>query len=573
MPSSNPSKYDDNLPVTGEAHLELAELLLANGQITQGKLEMALKEQRRTGEFIGEVLVRLGFVSQRTIAESMAQLSGSERLDIGQLSADPEALEALPIHMAKEFKAAPIARRQNFLTVAMVDPFDVVTIDKITEITGCELDIKAVTEADFNWIIDNLYGGYAEAETSIEDTIRSAQSLDTGESDEESQLEAPIIRLVNQMIIKGLRLGSTDLHIEPEEKVIRTRYRVDGVLQQGVSIPKDLQPPLISRIKIMSGMNISESRVPQDGRIDFRYGAQSVDLRVSTFPTVHGENVVMRILDKEKMTMGLSNLGFENDNYHQFKDLIEQPNGIILVTGPTGSGKTTTLYSALLEINSIDKNVMTLEDPVEYYLPVIRQAQINPKAGLTFATGLRSILRQDPDVVLVGEIRDFETAEMAIRAALTGHLVFSTLHTNDAAGSISRLLDMGVPAFLVNSCLLAAMGQRLVRINCRRCLESYTPTDTVMDSFGDRQALEGIEFVRGRGCPECNKTGFKGRVAIFELMIISRPIQKLIIAEASSAEIKDQAISEGMHTMRQDGLLKVRNRITTLEEVIRVTAE
>jgi type IV pilus assembly protein PilB len=546
----------------------LGELLLDSKELSEDQLRMALREQKRTGELLGETLVRLGFISRTRITECLALQSGTHRAALREVTLDRALTKVIPEKMAKQFRTIPIAREGNVLTVGMVDSFDVFSIDKLAATTGCELSVQAISEEDFIWGIDNLYGGLQAMETSIEDVIREAQELDMEEA--EAAAEAPIVRLMNHLLIKAIREGATDLHLEPEEKVMRSRYRIDGVLHQGPSVPKELQPALISRVKIMSGMNISETRLPQDGRINFPYGSRQIDLRVSSFPTVFGEDLVLRLLDKERLALGLENLGFEADALRKFRELIQQPHGIVLVTGPTGSGKTTTLYSALLEINSLEKNVITLEDPVEYYLPLIRQSQINPKAGLTFAIGLRSILRQDPDVILVGEVRDLETAEMAIRSSLTGHLVFSTLHTNDSAGCISRLTEMGIEPFLINSTLLAAMAQRLVRINCPHCRESYEP-DAAFRALFPAEQLEGITFYRGRGCAECNEVGFRGRMAVFEMLMMSPEIEDLVLQGKASNAIRAVARAQGMRTMREDGLLKVRRGLTTLEEVVRVT--
>lgn len=558
----------------GTFRQRLGEALLKEGKINVEQLEMALKEQKRTGELLGETLIRLGFVSPAVIADFLARQLGAQRIDLSKIEIPEEVIALIPEQLARQTRSIPVKRDGNTLTVAMVDSFDVKAVDKLAETSGLQISTLSITEAEFQWALNNFYRAGLEDETTIEEIIQEGLLKVGIRRDEEGEaLEAPIIRLVNSLINKAVREGATDLHIEPEQKVVRTRYRIDGVLIQGPSIPKELQPALTSRVKIMSGMNIAETRLPQDGRIPYKAGRRDIDIRVSTFPTVNGENLVLRILDRERLVMGLENLGFEKDHLELFRKLIKYPNGIILVTGPTGSGKTTTLYSALLEINTIDKNVITLEDPVEYEFPVIRQSQINPKAGLTFATGLRAIFRQDPDVILVGEIRDNETAEMAVRAALTGHLVFSTLHTNDAAGSISRLVDMGIAPFLLTSSLIAVMAQRLVRLICPKCKIPYQPDPEIAKLIETTPFLEGVTFYKGKGCRECNETGFKGRIAVFEILTLNYEIASLIMNRAPSHIIREAARKAGMRTMREDGFIKVKEGKTTIEEVLRVTPE
>ncbi|RKY01356.1 type II secretion system protein GspE [Candidatus Poribacteria bacterium] len=468
------------------------------------------------------------------------------------LKPDREALKLIPKRFALENKVVPISVRGGVLTVAMADPDDLQLVSSIESMTN--LFVEPV-RADEEEIIRAIEEGYEEA---------------SARGDEEVTVDTSVVALVDSLIARGIRNRATDIHIEPEREQVRTRYRIDGLLQLGPVLPKEILPGLVTRIKIMANMNISERRLPQDGGFSFSYEGREVDIRVSTLPTIHGEKVVMRILDKERIKFGLEYLGFSQENLITMRRLINRTSGIILVTGPTGSGKTTTLYSALSELNTIEKNIITLEDPVEYELPSINQTQINPKAGLTFASGLRSILRQDPDIIMVGEIRDSETLEVAIRAALTGHLVLSTLHANSAAGAIPRLLNMGAEPFLLASSLIGVIAQRLVRVICEECKEEDRPRPELLRLLG----LDEDEgpFYRGRGCESCNNTGYKGRTGIFEILVNSKEISELIMRKADSEEIEEAARRAGMRTMIEDGLQKAKAGITTLEEIVRVVS-
>jgi type II secretion system protein E len=431
------------------------------------------------------------------------------------------------------------------------------------------------TESDIRAAIDQYYG----APGGLDDVIKTmdAAKLAALAPDEQGSKaltkaaeDAPVVRLVNLVFMKAVKDKASDIHIEPEENLVRIRFRIDGILHEIATAPKELQNIISSRIKILSKLDIAESRKPQDGKINLKAENKMLDLRVSTFPTIHGENIVMRILDKTSVLIGLEQLGFSDKDFKEFNKLIRSAYGIILVTGPTGSGKTTTLYSALSTINSLDKNIITVEDPVEYEIPLIRQTQVNVKAGLTFAAGLRAILRQDPDVVMVGEVRDKETAEIAVQASLTGHLVFSTLHTNDAPSSVSRLIDMGVEPFLISSSVIAILAQRLVRVICPECKEAYTPTGAALKEMGLK---ESVKFYKGKGCDHCKGSGYAGRTGIHELMVMSDEVKKLVVAKASALEIRKVAMAEGMVTLRGDGLNKVIKGITTPEEIVRVTEE
>ena len=563
----------------------LGERLLKKGLLTEEQLELALREQTSTGALLGNVLHSLGFVSQEAIIETLAQEAGVECIKIKEYDVSDTAIKLVPEAFARKHKIIPLSVDNGTIKVAMANIFDVAVIDELQGLTKYYVDVAAATEDDIREALNRYYGTSGAAtegativeesgeaiEAQIEENIRAAErETETGEGAADVVLVAPVIKLMDLLITYAVKQDATDLHIEPDEKLIRTRYRIDGILHQGPSLPKKLSSPITVRIKIMSGMNISESRVPQDGRIKFSLNDKIIDIRVSSFPTTFGETVAMRLLDKEKLVRGLESLGFSESNLDIFKNAIKKPHGIILATGPTGSGKTTTLYSTLTYLNSLERKIITLEDPVEYELQIIRQSQVNPKAGLTFAVGLRSILRQDPDVIFIGEVRDSETAEMAVRAALTGHLVFSTLHTNDAVGAIPRLLDMAVEPFLLASSLTAVIAQRLVRIICKRCKEETTPDPALVRRLGGEEVTRDIKFYHGKGCTNCRGTGYRGRVAVIELLTISPEISELIMKRTDSNVIKGMAIKEGFKTLKEDGIEKIAQGITTVEEITKL---
>lgn len=551
----------------------LGEAMVELGLITPEKLKEAKQEAERTRESLRRVLVKLGMIDEEAIVSFIEEQMGIPRMDLSNYLIDPKTLEFVPENLARKYLLIPLFKIGETLTVAMVDPMDVFAIDELRLKTHCEIEPVVVSEKELLKALDQYYG----AKGTMEDVIKSIdkeklglkEGVEPGLKTLESLVEeAPVVKLVNLMIIEAIKAGASDIHIEPDENVMRTRYRVDGILHEVTSPPKHLQPAVISRVKILSGMDIAEKRIPQDGRFQLKLENRQIDLRVSTVPTVYGENVVLRLLDLTTILLGLSELGFSSEVLKIYEKLIQKAYGIILVTGPTGSGKTTTLYSSISTINSPEKNIITIEDPIEYRLELVRQMQVNPKAGLTFANGLRSILRQDPDIIMVGEIRDLETAEIAIQAALTGHLVFSTLHTNDAPGAITRLVDMGVEPFLIASSVIGIIAQRLVRKICNDCKEPYTPA-----FLKDMGLSEKIKFFRGKGCKKCMDTGYKGRIGIFELMVPNDELRALTVAKASSNEIRKAALKSGMKTMRDDGVEKTKTGITTLEEVLRVTQE
>ena len=549
---------------------EVIDLLLKEGLVNQDKIDKAREETKRTGLSIEKALEKLGFVNDKDVVRVRASALGLPYMDLDDYLIDINLVKLIPENIARKYKAVPLFKINKSLTVGMVDPQDIVALDQLRRVSQVEMvEPILVSEKGIQVVLDSFYAGMAAE--SFEDVIQSISKeklKEEGRGLIEIAEEAPIIKLVNVMISQAMKDRASDIHVEPEEDMVRIRFRVDGLLNEKTILSKKLQNAIVSRIKVLAKLDIAENRKPQDGRIRLKIDEKDVDIRVSTFPTVHGENVVMRLLNRSSVVLGLRELGLAESDFEAFAKLIRRPNGIILVTGPTGSGKTTTLYTALTAISSITKNIVTIEDPVEYELPVIRQTQINPKADITFANGLRSILRQDPDVIMVGEIRDKETADIAIQAALTGHLVFATLHTNDASSALTRLIDMGIEPFLISSSVIGIMAQRLVRMVCNKCREKYKPTPEILRELA---LPDNTELYRGHGCGKCKNTGLLGRVGIFELLLINEAIRKMIETKASADEIKRKAIGLGIKTLRNDGLLKVQKGITIPEEVLRVT--
>ncbi|MCX5715347.1 MAG: ATPase, T2SS/T4P/T4SS family, partial [Candidatus Omnitrophica bacterium] len=498
----------------------LEDKLVTLGLLAQEQLTKAKQEASRTGLSLERVIIKLGMLSEEDIAAVVAQGMGVPFMDIKNYLIDPAVIKFVPEALAKKYSVIPLFKIQDTLTVAMANPQDIFAIDEVRAKSKCAVvETVLATKSAIEAAIDQYY----DVKGNFEDVIKqidkakydkAGEGLDEKVVNEMVQ-DAPIIKLVNIIITQALKDGASDIHVEPEEDALRVRYRVDGILHETSSPPKNLSSAIISRIKVMAHMDISEKRKPQDGRIQLKLENKNIDLRVSSFPTIYGENIVIRILDKTSVLLGMGDLGFEAEDLKAFEKIIKRPYGIVLVTGPTGSGKTTTLYAALSTINSADKNIITIEDPVEYQIPMIRQTQVNPKAGLTFATGLRSILRQDPDIIMVGEIRDKETAEIAIQAALTGHLVLSTLHTNDAVGALTRLVDMGIEPFLVAGSIAGVIAQRLVRTICKNCKEEYPVSAAMFKSLGAPET-DKTRLYRGKGCKDCKSSGYKGRAAIFE---------------------------------------------------------
>ena len=564
----------------------LEQILIREKKITEENLQKVIVQGN--GKSIGKRLVEMGYIAEEDMLNIMGRLLNLSYLKLSELekspafSADniPRLDDRISVKFMKEYKLFPLKMDNNTLTLAMSDPLDVSTIDEVRLITGCDIQVCLSMENEILDAIEKQYGtGATTMERIIGDMSEEEIDLMGGEAEEETEhlkdlaSEAPVIKLVNLIITRAVEISASDIHIEPFEGDLKIRYRIDGVLHDMESPPKKLQSAVISRIKIMSKLNIAERRLPQDGRIRFKAMGKNIDMRVSTLPTIYGESIVMRILDRGGVVLDLGKLGFPSKELKQFENLISKPYGMFLVTGPTGSGKTTTLYTGLHKINSPDIKIITIEDPVEYQMHGINQIHIKPQIGLTFASGLRSIVRQDPDVIMVGEIRDPETADIAIQSALTGHMVFSTVHTNDAAGAITRLQDMGVESFLMSSAILGVLAQRLVRVICKSCKTPVKLESRAMDELGVKEGLGSFTVYEGKGCDECSNTGYRGRVGIFELLIINDDIRRLILQKTSANIIKEKAREQGMKTLREDGWDKVKQGITTISEVLRVTLE
>ena len=561
----------------------LGDVLVAEGLISSEQLHEALREQRRSKDRLGKVLTRRGLVSEEKLVEVLAKEHGLPSVAIEQYTVPLDVLALVPAHIARRYEVIPLARMDDGLTLAMADPTNVVVMDTITAMTRLSVLPVVASGKAIRAAIDRCYpamtGPMADLLAGIVADPATLQVVGDEEPTfgtvielRESADDPPVVRIVNALLLDAIRRGASDLHWEPYEKDFRVRFRVDGVLHEIASPPKRHEPAIISRLKIMASLDIAERRIPQDGRIKLRHGRREVDFRVSVLPTIFGEKAVLRILDKQSLQLDLTKLGFDAWSFEQFNHVIHQPNGMVLITGPTGSGKTTTLYSAISTINAPGHNIMTAEDPVEYNLHGVNQVQINESIGRTFAAVLRSFLRQDPDVILVGETRDLETAQISIRAALTGHLVFSTLHTNDCPSTVARLVDMGVPPFLLASALNLVLAQRLGRRICTDCRQPVEGHENDLVPYGYVPDGRGrITSYRGRGCAACSFTGLRGRVAIYEVMPITSELRALILHNASTADIRALAQRQGMKTLRQAGLAKVLEGITTPQEVVRVT--
>jgi len=569
------------------SYKSLGALLVENKVISQEQLNKALDRQRDKGGLLGDIIVEMGLATEVQVLTALAQQLNIPYLTPDEvIFIDPEVLRLVPERMARQCMSIPLSIQDNVLTVAMVNPFDIISIDDLRTITNHRINTAIISKSGLDALLNRFYGARGH-ESSLEDVLKDVSETHLelkSEFDEEREVnldrlreqveEAPIVKLVDYIISNAMNERASDIHIEPQESRLNIRYRIDGVLHDIITPAKALQMAIVSRIKIMSNMDIAERRLPQDGRFTIKQGFREVDLRISTLPTVFGEKVVMRLLEKGSLSLDMDSLGFAGEQLSVFRGYISKPHGMVLLTGPTGSGKTTTLYSALTEIKSSQTNIVTVEDPVEYQIKGIYQVQANPKIGLTFANGLRHILRQDPDIIMVGEVRDLETAEMAIRSALTGHLVFSTLHTNDAVGSIIRLINMGVEPYLVCSSLTLAVAQRLVRKVCPHCKESYKPSKELLGSLGiEAKAQKDLLFYHGKGCHRCKDTGYYGRTAISEMLEMRAPVRTAILNGADIDGIRQVAISMGMTTLRENGLKKVRDGITTPEEVLRATME
>ncbi len=551
----------------------IGEILVSKGLISREQLVSVLDKQKDTPKRLGEILVEDGILTQDQLNVALAERLGVDSIALDEFEIDHLAATMIPEKLARRYGAIPIKfLDENTLLVAMVDPTNVFAIDDLRMMTG--YDIKpAISSAEdvFSQISKMHRMGDAVAEE-VEDEAEFIGETSMEGDIRDVAAEAPIVKLVNGVISQGVDDGASDLHFEPQDKELVVRFRIDGVLHEVMSVPKRMQAGVLSRIKVMADIDIAERRIPQDGRIGLTVGGKPIDIRVATMPTVYGEKIVMRLLDKGSIMLNLSDLGFSDRALKRFENSFRKPYGAILVTGPTGSGKSTTLYATLNVINSREKNIITVEDPVEYRLAGINQTQINPKAGLTFASGLRAILRSDPDIVMVGEIRDKETAQIAIEAALTGHMVLSTLHTNDAPGALTRLTEMGIEPFLTASAIECVLAQRLARKLCPNCKEPYKPTDETLKQNRFPAEILGtdVTLYRPAGCPRCNNTGYKGRLGLYEVMLVSEAIERLTVERKSADEISRVAQAEGMLSLREDGIDKVLKGVTSMEEIARV---
>ncbi len=561
----------------------LIDILVDLGFVTAEKAAELRPEAQSAGVGVVDLMVANKLIRPADVTQAKAAHFGAEVVNLNEVKISDDVIAAIPRHVARKYRVVPVFKHDNSLTVALADPSDLDTIDSLTHLLGMDISLQVASDADIEAALGKYYADRTSGRTTVVDprmaeTIKELTedhvevNLAAMEAGETVAADAPLIKLVNTMITEAFKMRASDIHLEPLAKSFRVRYRIDGMLHEMKAPPKRLQAAIISRLKIQSNMSISEHRIPQDGRIQTNVGNKLIDLRVSCLPTNHGESIVMRILDKEGLRLGLPELGFFTDDQQTFERLIGLPDGILLVTGPTGSGKTTTLYSCLHFINRPDRKIITVEDPVEYILAGINQVQVNEAVGLSFAAALRSILRQAPNVIMVGEIRDLETATIAINASLTGHLVFSTLHTNDAPSAVTRLIDIGVKPFLVASSTRGLMAQRLVRKVCKQCAAPYVPNDAEMRQLSlDASNSQSATFLRGKGCSNCNNTGYRGRFGIFEIFVIDDDARKLIYEKVSSSVLRTRAREMGMRTLREDGIRKVLAGLTTPDEVIRAT--
>jgi general secretion pathway protein E len=569
-------------PAVQDGSLELGAVLLRTTRLTPEVLEEARHLQEQSGRRLIDVLIDEGHVDQDEAVRALGeQLDLPVRERIGPADVDEDLLARVPIAFARAHRLLPLHHVEDTVSVAVSDPFDMTALDDLRLLfDGAEITTELASRRTIESAINEVYDrGPASAEKLAEDAALDLDAMAHEISAQPKDLldaadDAPIIRLVNSLLQSAVKERASDIHLEPFEDEIRVRFRIDDVLYEPIPpLPRSLQASIASRVKIMGGLNIAEKRLPQDGRIRLKIAGRDYDVRLSTVPVSHGERLVLRLLPRSTELLNLEHLGFSKAQLETWTKLISRPNGIVLVTGPTGSGKTTTLYGALAQINGTDKNILTIEDPVEIQLRGVGQVEVNPKIGLTFATGLRSFLRQDPNVILVGEIRDLETAEIAIQASLTGHLVFSTLHTNDAASALTRLVDMGVEPFLVGSSLVAVLAQRLVRVLCADCREPYQPSDEEFRDLGVRRPAQPVTAYRPGGCARCSQTGYRGRVGIFEMMLIGDEIRAMISQNTDAKTLKRKAMELGMHTLRSDGARKVLAGITSVAEVLRATED
>jgi len=556
----------------------LGQIFKQMGLVTEYDIQQALAKQKETGEAIGQILVSNGLVTEVDLSRALAEQKGMEFVDLEKIEIPPEVIELVDQSTVETFQVMPLEFDGSTLVVAVSRPDNLSVLDdlrfSLPEVTNFKA--KLASEEQVKKAIENYYEGNQGKMDELLAGIGTA-TLEVGEATDLAKMEAdanagPVVKLLNMILLQAIRDRAADIHLEPFEHEFKVRYRVDGVLYEMMPPPLHLAHSVISRVKVMASLDIAETRLPQDGRIELNVGGNPIDLRVSTLPTMFGESVVMRILDRTNLALDLEKLGFRPDELSEFRNLVAKPNGIILVTGPTGSGKTTTLYSVLMEANTVDSKIITTEDPVEYDLEGIVQVQVNEEIGLTFADCLRSILRQDPDKILVGEVRDLETAQIAVESSLTGHIVYSTLHTNDAPSSVTRILDLGLEPFLISATLEGVIAQRLARRICLQCKTAYDPTEQELYELElTASETQGREFYFGKGCKSCNGTGYKGRVALFEMMLVNDRLRDMIMNAGSTADLRSAAREDGMRTLRDSGLLQIYDGISTIEEVVKET--
>ena len=551
--------------------IRIGDFLIEKGLLNEAQLKVALNEQKKKGKKLGEVLVELGYIDEKVLLSMIAEQLNIEIITKDDIEFTSDLKKIIPQNLARRLNIIPIKLEGDTIHIATNDPTNIFAIDEIMRITGKEIITHIISLDDFLYAFEKIYGSEDRLFKIAESVEKSI--IDAGNDEkflESIGDDSPAISLVDGIISKAVNEKASDIHIEPDEDNLRIRFRVDGLLHEVLVLNKILHPAIISRIKIMSNMNIAEKRVPQDGRFKIRINFKDIDFRVSTLPTSYGEKIVMRVLDRSKAMLELKNIGIDHHSLDVYQSIVKKPYGIILISGPTGSGKTTTLYATLNQLNSMEKNIVTVEDPIEYNFKLINQVQVDEAADVTFASALRSILRQDPDIIMVGEIRDKETAEISIQASLTGHLVLSTIHTNDAVSSVTRLVDMGIEPFLVSTSVIGLVGQRLVRKVCLNCAKEYTPETELLKRIGyDENSV--VKFVRGEGCQECHYTGYSGRIGIYEVLKVDSTIRELINKNASIDAIKEYAMANGFRTMYQSGLALAKTGITTLEEIMRVT--
>jgi type IV pilus assembly protein PilB len=552
---------------------KIGDLLVEKQYITQSALETALAEQASTGKRLGQILVERGDITEDQLIDTISERLGIPQVSLNSMVLAPNVIQKVSAETARRYTVIPIFLIGNTLTLAMADPLNIIAIDEIKYQTGCDIKRAVSKSTEIRQAIDQYY--------SVGDSLNDIIGANRDEAAlvqasvaqaERGEAESPIIRLVNLIINKAVNEGASDIHIEPDEASLRIRYRISGVMREEAAPSKSMQNEIISRVKIAANLDVSEKRLPQDGRFMMKVDGTAVDLRVSTLPTIHGEKIVIRILDRRNLLLSFSQLGFRERMIESWNGVIRKPEGLVLISGPTSSGKTSTLYASLQEINSIEKNIITVEDPVEYSLPLVNQIQINERAGLTFPICLRSILRQNPDVIMIGEIRDRETAQMAIRSALTGHQVFSTIHTNDAPSAVTRLIDMGVENYLVTSAVKGVLAQRLVRLNCQNCLESYTPPDAIIKRAGLQELQDTLQFRHGVGCSQCRGTGFAKMTGIYEFIDIRPRMVELFMNNAPLHQIRDEARRFGYVPLFEAGLEKLTRGLICLEELLKETS-